>query len=325
MEALCEFLLCTPPQPWPVTDEVSSFWGQRLRCELPFTAPLARAAALGFFADRLGYAFAAGYQEALTQLLLGTPLTASPDEPLALCATELGGAHPRAIATRLLPVDAVAAGGQSRYQLDGEKTFVTLGEQARRLLLIVSCGLDAQGRNRLAAVCIPKDRAGVTLSAGPVTPFVPEIPHASLRLHGVEVTADELLPGDGYERYLKPFRTLEDVHVHAALLGYLLQVGRRCGWPAAQQAEAVALLCALGPIAAAPPLSAAMHIALAGVLAATLRLVERSEPLWAQVDAPSAERFARDRRLLGVAGKVRTQRTESAWLALAANEAARPL
>ena len=37
-------------------------------------------------------------------------------------------------------------------------------------------------------------------------------------------------PG-GYERYLKPFRTTEDCHVLAALLGYLTRVARRYQFP----------------------------------------------------------------------------------------------
>lgn len=32
----------------------------------------------------------------------------------------------------------------------------------------------------------------------------------------------EVLPGDGYDDYIKPFRTLEDVHVHLALGAFLL-------------------------------------------------------------------------------------------------------
>lgn len=309
MESLCQFLLRTPPQPLPATDEVASFWAQRLAYPLSFPTPVERAAAMGFLADRLGYAFAAGYQEALTQLLADTALKVSPQEPLALCATELGGAHPRAIATRLTAVDDA----EQVFVLDGEKAFVTLGDQAHRLLIIASRGADEAGRNRLAAVCIPADRAGVTLAAGPQTSFVPEIPHASLRLQQVAVGRQEHLPGDGYERYLKPFRTVEDVHVHAALLGHLLQLGRRFGWPEIQQSETLALLVALLPIAAAPPLSPATHIALAGVIEATARLVERSEPLWARVDAEIAQRWRRDRRLLSVAGSARTQRTASAW------------
>lgn len=316
MEALCEFLLRTPPQPWPVTDEVGSFWAQRIAVPLPFSTSLGRAAALGFLADRLGYAFAAGYQEALTQLLSGTLVDVQPQQPMALCATESLGAHPRSIATQLSVVSPTGAAEEETYRLDGEKTFVTLGEQAQRLLIVASRGLDAQGRNRLQGVLIPTERAGVTLLPGPATPFVPEIPHASLRLQAVPVTSGELLPGDGYERYLKPFRTIEDVHVHAALLGYLVQVGRRCGFPSSHSAEALALLCALSPIAAAPPLSRSMHIALAGVLQATARFVESSEPLWSQVEPQVAERWQRDRRLLGVAARARTQRTESAWLEL---------
>jgi hypothetical protein len=54
-----------------------------------------RAIAGGVRADRLGFAFAGGYAAALAALVPGLTGIA------ALCATEEGGAHPRAIHTRL--------------------------------------------------------------------------------------------------------------------------------------------------------------------------------------------------------------------------------
>ena len=49
-----------------------------------------------------------------------------------------------------------------------------------------------------------------------------EIPHAEVGLDRVRVEASAVLPGDGYADYVKPFRTIEDAHVHCALLGYLV-------------------------------------------------------------------------------------------------------
>ncbi len=63
----------------------------------PFSLPMDRAVAGGFLADRIGYAFAAGYEAALRRL--------APDLPegpiVSLCITEKEGAHPRAIKARL--------------------------------------------------------------------------------------------------------------------------------------------------------------------------------------------------------------------------------
>src|SRR5262245_60367021 len=92
---------------------------------LPFASTVARAAAAGFAADRLGYAFAGGYRAALARLVPAVRGNA------CLCATEPGGAHPRYIKAALerLP-DADA------YRLDGTKTWVTLGTEADELLVV---------------------------------------------------------------------------------------------------------------------------------------------------------------------------------------------
>ena len=172
MEALCEFLLRTPPQPWPVTDEVGSFWARRLAVSLPFSTSLGRAAALGF-ADRLGYAFAAGYQEALTQLLAGTSVDVQPGQPMALCATESLGAHPRSIATQLGVVPPTGAADEGdlspRWREDlrhaGRAGAAALDRGQSR----AGCAGSKSSANRLDS----DGRAGVTLLPGPATPFVP--------------------------------------------------------------------------------------------------------------------------------------------------------
>lgn len=312
MHDIAEFLLCSPTDAVRSPVDSAGVWAPR--APLPFASSIARAAAGGFLADRVGYAFAAGYQEALVCLLAGTPFADYPSQPMALCATEDGGAHPRAILTTLSPQDP--SDPDSPLYLDGQKRFVTLGDQARWLLIVAARGADSEGRRRLAGVVIESNRAGVTLAPAPPTPFVPEIPHASIRLDRVPIRPTDVLPGDGYDRYLKPFRTIEDAHVHAALLGHLIQIGRRFAWPRERLADALQLLCALLPIGSAPPLSAAVHVALAGVIAGTARFVKDCSTLWSQVDADIAGRWERDARLLHVASHARGLRLQSAWSSL---------
>ncbi len=72
---------------------------------------------------------------------------------------------------------------------------------------------------------------GVRLLPMPATRFVPEVPHARVQLDDVHVEDDELLPGDGYDAYVKPFRSIEDMHVTLAVLAYLLREARQRGWP----------------------------------------------------------------------------------------------
>lgn len=259
-----------------------------------------RALLSGATADRLGFAFAGGYAAALDALVpdLGSSVA-------CLCATEEGGNHPRAIRARLEPRG-------DGFSLSGDKRWATLGPLAQQALVVASVGEHA-GRNQLRVVRVDLASPGVDVQPMPETPFVPEVPHASLRFTDVWLDEGRVLPGDGYTRYLKPFRTLEDLHVHAALLGYLLGVARRFAWPATSVERLLALAGAARDLRDDDPLAPATHVALAGLLAATAALVAELEPLWARVDPAEAERWRRDRALLSVAEKARRARQARAW------------
>lgn len=300
MNDALRFLLTESPEPL-LLDSVDAWWRRHVELLSRFPAPADLALVGGFRADRLGYAFASGYHAAHRFLFPMLPT----DRPCALCATEPGGAHPSAIQTRLSDTGAGP-------RLTGEKTFVTLGTRAELLLVVATEGQDAQGRNRLRMVAVDAKRPGVRVTALPELPFVPEVPHAELALEDVAVTPADVLPGDGYVRYLKPFRTVEDCHVHLALLGWLVQVARRSGWPEPVREELLALAVMMRGLAQADPSDAATHLALGGALDLAKRALERCEPLWAQADAPTRERWARDRKLLDIAGKVRAKRLEAA-------------
>ncbi|MBN1204720.1 MAG: acyl-CoA dehydrogenase family protein [Myxococcaceae bacterium] len=302
MDDILRFLLTASPQPGAL-GSIEDWWRQHLGLASRFMTPVDHALAGGFMADRLGFAFTSGYHAALRSLFPGMPK----EHRGALCATEAGGAHPSAIQTRLSGGE-----GEGPLRLTGSKMFVTLGTAAETLFIVASEGLDAQGRNRLRVVMIDARREGVHLDEMPTMPFVPEIPHAELRLHEVAVSPEEVLPGDGYERYLKPFRTTEDCHVNAALLGWLLQIARRSGWPERVQDEVLALAVMIRGLALAEPASPAVHVALGGALDLCQRLVAGLEEWWPRVDAPTRERWERDKALLGVAGKARAKRREVA-------------
>ena len=197
----------------------------------------------GFHADRLGYAFVAGYSAALSRLFEhvarlhpttgGRPFTERPlPAKLSLCATEAGGGHPRAIATRL-----DKQGGA--LVLNGEKTFATLATMADELLVVASRGLEADGKNRLRVVRVRPGAKGVTITPRPETPFTPEIPHAVVRFTDAVVENEDVLPGDGYQHWLKPFRTIEDTHVLASAIGYLQGAARAHGFRREVMAELV--------------------------------------------------------------------------------------
>lgn len=316
LRALLNHLLTAVPEPHRVHD-AAAWWTAHQAAAADSTRSMVRAARGGFAADRLGYAFASGYGEALRRLVPEAPTGST--APAALCATEAGGAHPRSIKTRIAA--SAAAGTVSSdgtgWVLSGRKQFVTFGPLAQTLLVVATRGTDETGRSQLVVARIPAARAGVLVQPLPELAFIPEIPHASVELKDVPVAADELLPGDGYERYLKPFRTIEDCHVMAALLGWLAQVARRSDWPRRVLQEVTMLLVTGLGLAAAPPLDAAVHVALAGWLERIEELLGTCRPLWAQVDAQTRALWERDGSLLLVAGKARSERLTSAWHKLA--------
>ncbi|MCC6998314.1 MAG: acyl-CoA dehydrogenase family protein [Deltaproteobacteria bacterium] len=258
----------------------------------------------GAAADRVAWAFASGYQAALRALVVELP-----DVVVSLCATEAAGAHPSAIATRL-----ESTGAEGGLRVTGEKRWATAAPEAGLLLVVASIGVDDQGRNRLRVVRVPTTRAGVSLSAGTATAFAPELGHASVSLADVEVSSAEVLPGDGYTRYLKPFRTIEDIHVHAALLGLMLGSGRRAGLSPALLERLLAAAVTTRALAAANPTAATTHLALAGALALTRALVADFTAAFAEVAAPEVlARWQRDLPLLDIAARARVARTETAW------------
>jgi len=266
-----------------------------------------RAALGGLAASGVGWAFACGYQAALARL---DPAATRDGALAALCATEEGGGHPRAIRTTLTPKGA----GVGAYALTGRKTWVTLGADAAVLLVVASVGLDPRGLNRLRVARVPSSRPGVRLEPGAATPFAPDIGHARATFEEVLVDEREILPGDGYGAVLKPFRTIEDTHVMAALLGWGIGVGRRSTWERAWLDEAVALVLALRAIGAALPSEPGTHIGLAGAMTGAQRLLDAAA--WDRVEHSVRAGWERDRPLLHVASTVRAARLDAAWRAL---------
>jgi alkylation response protein AidB-like acyl-CoA dehydrogenase len=272
-------------------------------------SPALRALAAGARADRLGYAFVAGYSAALVTLA-GDRIASKGRWPRAcVAATEGGGAHPRAIATTVTP-------DGDGFRLEGAKDWVTLGREAELAIVIAKEG-EAEGRPVLRAVALPTSRAGVTLEATPPPPFVPEIGHARLVLGGVRVEAAEMLPGDGYADWLKPFRTIEDLHVQAALVGYLAGAWRRGAGAPRALAELVAIAIVVVDLAGEDAKSPALHVAVEGVLQLTRAWLERNASMWERVSPAEKERWERDRALLGVAGRARGERFARALARLA--------
>lgn len=276
--------------------------------DCPHEGSVDRALWGGLHADRLGHAFGAGYASALRRLFdhAGASL---PSGTVCLAATESGGAHPRAIATTLRDENGT-------FLIRGEKTFATLASRSDELLVVASRGASPDGKNALVIVRVPRDAAGLTIEDRPATAFAPEIPHSIVRLDDVAVPSSAVLPGDGYDVWLKPFRTIEDTHVLASTVGYLAGATRVFGWDRNVLAELVTHAATLAAIGARDPSDAVTHVVLAGVFSSARKLAASLDSDWKRAEPAERERWLRDLPLLLLAENARTKRTENAFVTL---------
>jgi alkylation response protein AidB-like acyl-CoA dehydrogenase len=286
---------------------VAEWWPLHREIARAHAPTIDQAIAGGFHADRTGWAFASGYQAALRALFPALP----EDRICALCVTEADGNSPRAIKSTLQR----ANGG---WRLDGAKRWTTLGPEGALFLVAARDAQVAGDRPTLRVARVASNARGVHVETMPATKFVPEVPHARLRFEDVRLTDDALLPGDGYDAYVKPFRTVEDLHVHAAVIAYLLREALRRAWPKPWIERAAAHLHSMRALAAEDAASPATHIALAGSLQTGDALRAEADALWQSGASDEASaRWLRDRELLKVASTARAKRTKRAWERLA--------
>lgn len=302
LDTTLTLLLRDPPAPLLAAD-VRAWW-RAFRERWPGTSsPVDDAIAGGFAADRAGYAFVAGGQAGMRALVPSL----SDDAIAAFCATEPGGNHPRAIETRLQP-------DGDGFALSGSKRWSTMAPVADVLLVAAVEGADGTGRKRFRLVRVPASSPGLTIASMPTAKFMPEVPHGALELEGVHVEPSALLPGDGYAEYVKPFRTVEDLHVHAALLGYLVGSARRHAFTDDVIEKLATSVVATHALARLDPAAAETHVALAGLVAQDSELIAEMTSSWARVSGDERDRWERDAGLFGgVASQARERRRQVAW------------
>ncbi|MCU1715666.1 acyl-CoA dehydrogenase family protein [Pseudomonas sp. 5P_3.1_Bac2] len=280
-----------------LAEEALDEWYATLLAQLQQPSALQLAVLGGRMAATPGLAFLAGYQAALRALWPAAPWTLG-----ALCVTEQRSIRPADLKTRL-----------QGLQLDGRKDFVTAAEYAEWLL--VAARVEApDSPPQIALAVVRSGGPGVSIEALPSLPLMPDISHGRLLLQAAPC---ERLPGDGWADYCKPFRTLEDNHVLAALTAWLYGVGQDCAWPQALQLRLLGLLAGCAEMARQCPNAAAGHVLLASLFA-------QFEALHAELDAALAgspshwqQLWQRDRGLLGIAKSARLKRLEKALAALA--------
>ena len=194
-----------------------------------------------------GQAFLVGYQAALRMLWPSAPLSLG-----ALCATEQGSLRPADMQTRLTDL-----------RLSGRKDFVTAGNAAD-WLLVAARSEEPDADPRLSLAVIYRDEPGVRVEKLAPLPLMPDISHGRLFLDNALC---ELLAGDGWDAYVKPFRTLEDIYVLSAMTAWLYGVGQECDWPQGLQLRLLGLLAGCAETSRQPPTHPAGHVLLGGLFA----------------------------------------------------------
>jgi hypothetical protein len=152
----------------------------------------------------------------------------------------------------------------------------------------------------------------VTLEPLPTLPLMPEVGHGRLLL---EQATCELLAGDGWDAYVKPFRSLEDLYVLTALTAWLYGVGQESAWPQDLRLQLLGLLagCAEGSRQCADSVSC--HLLLGGLFAQFQALRGAIDAALAAGPVHWAQIWQRDQGVMTLAAAAREKRLNKAWAA----------
>lgn len=269
-------------------------WYERLLQRLGGTPePFALAVSGGHLAATPGLAFLAGYQAALRMLWPAAPWTAG-----ALCVTEQRSIRPADMQTRL-----------HGLYLSGRKDFVTAAECADWLLVAARADVGDEAPHLVLGV-VRQGAPGVRIEALPALALMPDIGHARLHLEQAQC---ERLAGDGWNDYVKPFRSIEDVHVLAAVCAWLHGIGQECAWPETLRLRLLAQLAGCAEVARHEPNAAATHLLLAGLFAQQQALAAELDAAFAAAPAHWQALWQRDQGLLQIAEGARAKRLAKAW------------
>lgn len=239
-----------------------------------------------------GLAFLVGYQAALRMLWPSAPLSLG-----ALCATEQRSLRPADMQTRLKDL-----------RLSGRKDFVTAGDAADWLL--VAARSEEPGETpRLSLAVVYPGEPGVKVEKLPALPLMPDISHGRLYLDGALC---ELLAGDGWDAYVKPFRSLEDVYVLSAMTAWLYGVGQDSDWPQALQLRLLALLAGCAEASRQAPNNPPGHVLLGGLFAQFEALAGELDQALGNGPVEWAQMWQRDKGVMQLAAGARAKRLAKA-------------
>ncbi len=249
-------------------------------------------------ADSQATAGIAGHQAAIRRLF---PNTES-DAITAFCVSEARGPHPRYIETSL---------SDDQSTITGKKMWGTMAPPASTLYVAASTGVDADGNNQLVMTAINFPQESVTQIALPKERQAGEIPICDLEFNATAVA--EVIPGDAYSLYIKPFRLIEDVFSTLATQIALFRLGERTGLDQSQREDLLALI-VQGLVVAEGQMNRPHEILL---LTSYLRASQAHWGLlaaqWHRADPSLFKSWQPQRMILTVAARAREQRRTNAW------------
>lgn len=253
-------------------------------------------------ADRMAWAFFSGNQGAVQSAF---PVEVRDrDVVAAFCANETGRKL-TAIATSLRE-------SNDGVLLDGSKSWA-LAEAVHLYVLARAASGPASGPGSLRVVRVLRTAPGVELAGARSQSVVPELHHCEVRFAAVPIRARDLIAGDGYADYAKPFRLREDVFVTGCTLAFLLAHGHTMDWPTRWRQRCIAAIVSLGKCAELNPSDPPSQLLAAGALSLAGDVIDQTGALWEQQASAESARWLRDRPILGLGKDARRQRAVSAW------------
>jgi hypothetical protein len=215
----------------------------------------------------------------------------------ALCATEQRSLRPADMQTRLTDL-----------RLSGRKDFVTAGDAADWLLIAARSEQPGETPRLSLAVVYPGE-PGVRVEQLPALPLMPDVSHGRLHLDDAMC---ELLAGDGWDAYVKPFRSLEDLYVLSAMTAWLYGVAQDSDWPQALQLRLLALLAGCAEVSRQAPNNSAGHVLLGGLFAQFDGLKSEVDQALAAGNPEWAAMWQRDQAVMQMAAGARAKRLAKA-------------
>lgn len=210
-------------------------------------SPIDKAIIGGFMCQQFSFTFMAGYQAALEKMFP----TIAPNELKALCVSEEKGGHPKAIQTTLV-----------NHRVNGLKTYITAGSDVAHLLVLCKTETVANDRPLLKMVHLPSSADNIKFTDFEL-PFMRDVKHGKLALKEVQITADQILAGDGYSQYTKPFRTLEDICLSTAYQAMLLRQAVDHKWEESVRDQILLNIYTLKNLFTLPPSAQETHLLIA--------------------------------------------------------------